>query len=195
VSKSMRTRLFGALAATCLAATGCEEPPPIVTTPMPGQDYRSALQPDSEEPAQALGEQAGKNADVNKLRTLPGLEPAPPTAPGEVKTTKSGVKYETLKAGSGAEAKAGQNVTVHYVGKLENGKTFDSSRERGKPTVFPIGVGSVVKGWDEAVPGMKVGELRKMTIPPNAGYGALGKKPEIPPNATLVFEIELVDTK
>jgi FKBP-type peptidyl-prolyl cis-trans isomerase FkpA len=191
----MRIRFFGVTAAACLAAWGCDEPPPIVTAAPPGLDYRAVLEPDEEEPAQALGEAAGQAPDVNKLRTLPGLEPAPPTAPGEVKTTKSGVKYETIKPGSGAEAKAGQNVTVHYVGKLDSGKQFDSSRDRGKPLVTPIGVGSVIKGWDEAVPGMKVGEVRKMTIPPNAGYGALGSKPAIPPNATLNFEIELIDAK
>lgn len=193
MSESLRSWSFVALAAGCLAALGCEEPPQIVNAPAPGFDYRSALEPEKEEPAQALGESVGKEAPQGAQ--LPGLKPAPPTAKGEVKTTASGVKYETIKPGTGAEAKAGQTVTVHYTGTLEDGKVFDSSRNRGKPAPFSIGFGRVIKGWDEAVPGMKVGEIRKLTVPPNAGYGALGKKPEIPPNATLIFEIELIDTK
>src|SRR5206468_3795974 len=93
------------------------------------------------------------------------LPPALPTAKGEVKTTPSGVKYETIKPGNGAVAKAGQRVTVHYVGTLEDGRKFDSSRDRDKPATFSIGTGDVIKGWDEAVPGMKIGEVRKLIVP------------------------------
>jgi FKBP-type peptidyl-prolyl cis-trans isomerase FkpA len=188
----LRSWSFVALAAGCLAALGCEEPPQIVNAPAPGFDYHSELKPEAEEPAQALGESAGKESPKGTI--LPGLKPSPPTAKGEVKTTASGTKYETLKPGTGAEAKAGQTLSVHYVGTLESGKVFDSSRERGKPFPVGIGFGQVVKGWDEAVPGMKVGEVRKLTVPPNAGYGALSK-PGIPPNSTLIFEIELIDAK
>ena len=118
---------------------------------------------------------------------------APPTANGETKTTKGGVKYETIKEGTGAELKSGQAATFHYVGTLEKGEVFDSTRTTNKPAKFRIGVDPLIKGWEEAVPGMKVGEVRKLTIPPAMGYGERGKPPTIPPNATLIFEVELVD--
>ena len=99
---------------------------------------------------------------------------------------------ETLTAGTGAAAKRGDNVTVHYVGTLTSGSKFDSSRDRGKGFSFPLGAGRVISGWDLGVAGMKVGELRKLTIPPHLGYGAGGFPPVIPANATLVFEVELL---
>ena len=108
------------------------------------------------------------------------------------KTTKSGLKYETLKEGTGPEVKAGQSVTVHYTGTLENGKIFDSSREKGTPATFKIGVQAVIPGWDEGVPGMKVGERRKLFIPSHLGYGSNGSPPAIPPNADLNFDIEVL---
>ncbi|MGE3818217.1 MAG: FKBP-type peptidyl-prolyl cis-trans isomerase [Isosphaeraceae bacterium] len=180
-----------------LVVSGCGEPPAIVPAAPPGVDPRIAFQkePKEGEAAEALGESAGQVAGSAEPKTIPDLEPAPPTAKGEVKTTASGVSYETVKEGTGAVAKAGQRVVVHYTGTLEDGKKFDSSRDRGEPSTFSIGVGGVIKGWDEAVPGMKIGEVRKLKIPPNAGYGAQGQPPSIPPNATLLFEIELVDVK
>jgi FKBP-type peptidyl-prolyl cis-trans isomerase FkpA len=99
---------------------------------------------------------------------------------------------ETLKPGTGTEAKAGNRVTVHYVGTLTNGTKFDSSRDRGEGFRFALGQGQVIKGWDQGVAGMKIGELRKLTIPPEMGYGARGFPPVIPANATLVFEVELL---
>ncbi len=99
---------------------------------------------------------------------------------------------ETLKPGSGAEAQAGQRVTVHYVGTLTDGSKFDSSRDRGEGFRFTLGKGEVIQGWDRGVAGMRVGELRKLTIPATLGYGARGFPPVIPPNATLVFEVELL---
>jgi FKBP-type peptidyl-prolyl cis-trans isomerase len=99
---------------------------------------------------------------------------------------------ETLKAGQGAEAKAGDRVTVHYVGTLTDGKKFDSSRDRGEGFRFTLGRGDVIRGWDQGVAGMRVGELRKLTIPAQLGYGSRGFPPVIPPNATLVFEVELL---
>jgi FKBP-type peptidyl-prolyl cis-trans isomerase len=120
---------------------------------------------------------------------------APPTKKGETKTTDSGLKYETLKEGDGAEAKAGQKVKVHYTGTLADGKKFDSSRDRGQPFEFDLGAGQVIKGWDEGVAGMKVGERRKLTIPYDLAYGEEGRPPVIPPKATLLFDVELIDTK
>ena len=107
-------------------------------------------------------------------------------------TTPSGLVMEELVVGTGAEAKSGQDVSVHYTGWLTNGKKFDSSKDRGDPFVFPLGQGHVIKGWDEGVQGMKVGGKRKLTIPSALGYGARGAGGVIPPNATLVFEVELL---
>ena len=108
-------------------------------------------------------------------------------------TTPSGLRYEELAVGEGAEATGrGQTVKVHYTGWLENGTKFDSSVDRGQPFDFPLGVGMVIKGWDEGVVGMRVGGRRKLTIPSDLGYGARGAGGVIPPNATLVFEVELL---
>ena len=107
-------------------------------------------------------------------------------------TTSSGLIIEEITVGDGDEATAGQNVTVHYTGWLTDGKKFDSSKDRDDPFEFPLGGGRVIKGWDEGVQGMKVGGTRKLTIPPNLGYGARGAGGVIPPNATLVFEVELL---
>src|SRR5438309_10862134 len=107
-------------------------------------------------------------------------------------TTPSGLVYEEITVGSGPEAAAGQNVTVHYTGWLTNGTKFDSSKDRNDPFRFGLGQGQVIRGWDEGVQGMKVGGKRKLTIPPQLGYGARGAGGAIPPNATLVFEVELL---
>ncbi len=107
-------------------------------------------------------------------------------------TTASGLKYTKLKAGKGATAKTGQTVFVHYTGTLTNGKKFDSSRDRGQPFSFILGKGQVIAGWDEALSMMKVGERWKLTIPPTLGYGAAGAGGVIPPNATLIFDVELL---
>ena len=113
-----------------------------------------------------------------------------------MQTTPSGLQYEDTVTGSGAEARAGQDVTVHYTGWLyENGEAgakFDSSKDRNDPFGFSLGAGMVIRGWDEGVQGMKVGGTRVLVIPPQLGYGARGAGGVIPPNATLVFEVELL---
>lgn len=121
-----------------------------------------------------------------------GMTPAQETKGKKVKTN-SGLEYEILKEGAGTEAKKGDKVTVHYTGWLKsNGKKFDSSVDRGDPFVFPLGGGMVIRGWDEGVAGMKIGEKRRLTIPPDLGYGARGAGGVIPPNADLIFEVELL---
>jgi FKBP-type peptidyl-prolyl cis-trans isomerase FkpA len=112
-------------------------------------------------------------------------------------TTESGLQYDDLTVGDGAEAKAGQHVTVHYTGWLRNddgtqGAKFDSSKDRNDPFRFSLGGGQVIRGWDEGVQGMKIGGLRRLTIPASLGYGARGAGGVIPPNATLIFDVELL---
>ncbi len=110
-------------------------------------------------------------------------------------TTASGLQYVELVEGTGASPKAGQKVTVHYTGTLEDGTKFDSSRDRNDPFSFQIGIGQVIKGWDEGVMSMKMGGRRKLIIPSDLGYGARGAGGVIPPNATLIFDVELLGIK
>lgn len=112
-------------------------------------------------------------------------------------TTASGLQYEDITPGTGAEAQAGAHVSVHYTGWLQNadgsaGKKFDSSKDRGDPFSFALGAGQVIKGWDEGVQGMKVGGQRRLIIPSALGYGPRGAGGVIPPNATLIFDVELL---
>ena len=107
-------------------------------------------------------------------------------------TTASGLVIEELVVGEGDTAASGQNVTVHYTGWLTDGTEFDSSVDRGRPFEFDLGAGGVIRGWDEGVAGMKVGEKRKLTIPAELGYGARGAGGVIPPNSTLIFDVELL---
>ena len=110
-------------------------------------------------------------------------------------TTPSGLKYVDQVVGTGDAAVAGKTVNVHYTGWLESGKKFDSSVDRGQPFSFPLGAGRVIKGWDEGVQGMKVGGKRKLTIPSDLGYGSRGAGGVIPPNATLIFDVELLGVR
>ena len=124
--------------------------------------------------------------------TTLAAEPTNPPAKEKVVTTASGLKYVDLKVGEGAEAKSGKSVMVDYVGTLTDGTKFDSSYDRREPFPFKIGAGQVIQGWEEGVAGMKIGGKRKLIIPPALGYGEPGAPPRIPPNATLVFEVELL---
>ena len=114
------------------------------------------------------------------------------TGGGQEQTTASGLRYIDYGGGSGPAAKAGDMVTVHYTGTLENGQKFDSSRDRNTPFEFHLGRGQVIRGWDEGVAGMKVGDRRQLIIPSNLGYGSRGAGGVIPPNATLIFDVELL---
>src|SRR3982074_3211893 len=127
-------------------------------------------------------------------------QPASPTSHAlSVKTTEvtmpDGLKFTDDQVGTGTEAQKGKTVSVHYTGWLLDGTKFDSSRDRNQPFSFPLGQGQVIKGWDEGVAGMKVGGKRTLVIPPDLGYGARGAGGVIPPNATLKFEVELLDVK
>ena len=130
------------------------------------------------------------NMNDNTVKSDESTVPAGPTS-----APVTELKIEDVVLGTGAEAKSGDTITAHYTGKLTDGTKFDSSVDRGQPFTTEIGVGAVIKGWDEGIVGMKVGGKRKLTIPGNMAYGEAGSPPTIPPNATLVFDIELLDVK
>jgi FKBP-type peptidyl-prolyl cis-trans isomerase len=120
------------------------------------------------------------------------MKPTDKPAGEQEVTTESGLKYADVVVGNGREAMLGDTATVHYTGWLTDGKKFDSSVDRKEPFSFRVGAGQVIKGWDEGVAGMKIGGKRKLTIPPQLGYGARGAGGVIPPNATLIFDVELL---
>jgi FKBP-type peptidyl-prolyl cis-trans isomerase len=174
-----------------LVFVGCDAPPNMMPIAPPGAPVQRKS-PD-EEPAQAQGEMPAPGLQTKAEPTkVVEYTPAPPTAKGEKKTTPGGIQYETLTPGTGAELKPGQTGQFIYVGKLaDGGKVFDDRTKRlDRPELLTLSEST--KGWRGALPGMHVGELRKVIVPPDQGYGAKGRPPEIPPNATLVYEVELI---
>lgn len=127
---------------------------------------------------------AASNNPANNLPDLSGMT-----------TTASGLQYKDMQVGNSAEVTSGKTVSVHYTGWLQNGVKFDSSLDRGQPFTLNVGVGQVIPGWDEGLVGMKAGGKRLLVIPPELAYGAVGSPPVIPPNATLIFEVEVLEVK
>lgn len=133
---------------------------------------------------------------LNIITSQKGYSKTPTTSPTTSPTTNEAqLKIEDLQTGSGQEVKSGDTVTVNYTGTLEDDTKFDSSLDRNEPFTTQIGVGAVIKGWDQGIVGMKVGGKRRLIIPPSLGYGATGAADKIPANATLTFEIELLSIK
>lgn len=189
-----RWKVAGLLAFTF---AGCTDPPAMVPVAPPGMEYKRNIAIPDDQVAMALGETAVRKAGETEAssRVAVGFEGLPETEPGEAKTTADGLIYETTKKGEGAVARAGLNVLVNFAGRLGEGQEpFDSSISKG-PYPFKLGARRVIKGWEEGIAGMKVGEKRKLTIPPELGYGPSGFGGKIPPNATLYFEIELVEVQ
>jgi FKBP-type peptidyl-prolyl cis-trans isomerase FkpA len=178
-----------------LLSGGCQPPAEIIPAGEPGFDYVRPAPKEKEEP-QAKGETVAQSpSDPARKQAVAGTV-SPPTEPGQTRTTPSGVTYETLKPGDGPEVKPGQTVTVHYTGTLSDGKVFDSSRSREEPFTATLdSSGGLIPGWIEGIPGMKVGERRKLTVPAEMGYGEKGNPPTIPGNATLTFEVDLISIK
>ncbi len=179
--RSQRSLLAGLLfaAAALSLAVGCSK----LTEPPKPEPIQGETTPTG---ATATAQTAGAQPTAAATPAATPAQPAPdPNAKLEIKD---------VVVGKGAEAKAGDTVRVHYVGALTNGDEFDASKKHGdKPFEFELGKGRVIKGWDEGVAGMKEGGKRKLTIPPHLGYGARGAGGKIPPNATLVFDVELVE--
>ena len=176
----MKQRLPVLLAAAALSLAGCsprEEAAQTTETP-----------PAASNPTESSTPTPGTMGPPGPA----AVTPPGPAGNGKVVTTPTGLKYEDVKVGTGATAKAGNTVTVHYTGTFENGTKFDSSRDRNEPFTFTLGRDAVIQGWHEGVAGMKKGGQRKLTIPGDLAYGPEGRDP-IPPNATLLFDIELLE--
>jgi FKBP-type peptidyl-prolyl cis-trans isomerase len=186
----MNSRMVGIVVLGSMATLiGCEDPRMVPVAP-PGIEIQRVAPPTSGSGAEALGEARGSANQAPVVSTLI----SPPTKVGESKKTNSGLVYETLKEGTGVEVKPGQTVRVNYIGSLSDGTKFDASLDHGGPQEFPIGRGQVIKGWDEGIPGMKIGEKRRLVVPADLGYGARANG-SIPANSNLVFEVELVEIK
>jgi FKBP-type peptidyl-prolyl cis-trans isomerase len=168
--------------AALVAIAGCQE----------SQSGDSASSPAGSQ-STTSGATGGTSASSGSSVGATATTPTP--TPGTEITTASGLKIQEQVVGTGAEAVQGKTVSVHYTGWLTDGTQFDSSRDSGRPIEFPLGTPGIVQGWNEGIAGMKVGGKRRLTIPPALGYGAAGRPPVIPPNATMVFEVELVGVR
>jgi FKBP-type peptidyl-prolyl cis-trans isomerase len=188
----MRVTWKSLLLALGLPILGCGSPDMTAALP-PGAEPQAPQLPDDQK-AVALGEAAGMGSVQPPTAPIVEIKPAEPTNQGERKVTESKLEYETLKPGDGEQATSGKLVTVHYVGTFTDGREFESSQKSGTPYSFRIGADNVIKGWHQGIAGMRVGEVRKLIIPPELAYGDTGKG-DVPPNSTLVFEIELLSVK
>ncbi|PAX51345.1 FKBP-type peptidyl-prolyl cis-trans isomerase [Brunnivagina elsteri] len=178
------------LVITCCAIAACNETSNTQQSSNPGEATSS--------PSLAASTET-TTPTTSTITASPTTTSTPATTKTDAKntvTTASGLKYVDLKVGSGATPKTGQTISVHYTGTLENGTKFDSSRDRNEPIEFPLGTGKVIPGWDEGLSTMKVGGRRQLIIPGKLGYGAAGTPDgTIPPNATLLFDVELMGIK
>ena len=172
---------------TVIAAAPAAQPAIVQTAGLNAASSPMELDPDETNPTLFAMAPDSNQADASAL--------GGPMSADKAQILASGLRVTDIEVGTGPEAVAGQTVVVHYRGTLENGKQFDASYDRGKPFTFPLGRGQVIKGWDEGVQGMKVGGKRKLVIPPELGYGTRGAGGVIPPNATLIFDVELLDIK
>jgi peptidylprolyl isomerase len=164
----------------------------VIQPEAPQQAGRIELDPDDPNPT--LFAMAPENSSPDSNNTADASALGGPLDAPDTTLTASGLSITELEVGDGDVASSGQTVVVNYRGTLENGKEFDSSYGRG-PFSFPLGAGRVIKGWDEGVAGMKVGGKRRLVIPPDLAYGSRGAGGVIPPNATLIFEVELLDIR
>ena len=172
---------------TVIAAAPAAQPAIVQTAGLSSASSPMELDPDETNPTLFAMAPETNQADASALGGAMSADKSQILA--------NGLRITDLEVGTGPEAVAGQTVVVHYRGTLEDGKQFDASYDRGKPFTFPLGRGQVIKGWDEGVQGMKVGGKRKLVIPPELGYGTRGAGGVIPPNATLIFDVELLDIK
>lgn len=147
---------------------------------------------DPSQPSFFVAQGSAADLDLSSETDMTADEMNSPTEGTNLVTTDSGLQYIDIVEGDGAQPGAGQTVVVHYTGTLEDGTKFDSSRDRNQPFSFPLGAGRVIKGWDEGIATMKVGGQRRLIIPPELGYGSRGAGGVIPPNATLIFDVELL---
>lgn len=167
-----------------LLCVACAQPPAADTTTAATDTTATTAAASDTTPAEAMVPTEPQGATMDTF-----------SMPTNLQTTPSGLQYTIDQPGTGAQPQPGQTVSVHYTGWLTDGTKFDSSRDRGTPIEFPLGQGRVIRGWDEAIAAMKVGEKRTIVIPPDLGYGARGAGGVIPPNATLVFKVELLGAR
>lgn len=188
---------LAAITAIAFSTSGCNKPEPAT---------ENAPVAETSPVADATPAEAASPTEAGDKMSGPPLPPPGPKAPGDfdkkpfkgngkVVKTASGLQYEDMTIGKGATAEPGKTCSMHYTGTLTDGTQFDSSRDRNEPFPFQLGAGQVIPGWDEGVAGMKVGGRRKLIIPYAQAYGEAGRPPTIPPKATLVFDVELMDVQ